>query len=208
LSVRPREGGDPVFPSASFALGPRLRGDERLRELACVERANRLAVLPSQVLQSRPTGSPAMWMRNCWQVIAFANEIGATPLARLACNEPVVLFRIQSGEAVALADRCPHRLAPLSLGRVVGDHIQCGYHGMCFDHEGSCVRVPGQEEVPARARVRKYPLVERHTFAWIWLGDAALADPALVPDFHWMDDPAWGCVSGYHHFAANYQLVN
>ena len=149
-----------------------------------------------------------MWMRNCWQVIAFANEIGATPLARTVCNEPIVLFRTSSGEAVALADRCPHRFAPLSLGRVIGDEIQCGYHGLCFDRDGTCVRVPGQDQVPARTRVRKYPLLERHTFAWVWLGEAALADPALVPDFHWMDDPSWACVPGYHHFGANYQLVN
>jgi vanillate O-demethylase monooxygenase subunit len=50
--------------------------------------------------------------------------------------------------------------------------------------------------------------VERYTFAWIWLGEPALADPARVPDFHWMDDTAWKTVPGYHHFAANYQLVN
>jgi vanillate O-demethylase monooxygenase subunit len=56
--------------------------------------------------------------------------------------------------------------------------------------------------------VQKYPLVERYKFAWIWLGDAALADPATIPDFHWVDDPAWVGVNGYHHFKANYQLVN
>ena len=148
-----------------------------------------------------------MWMRNCWQVIAFSKEIVAVPLARTVQAEPIVLFRTQSGEAVALADRCPHRMAPLSFGHVVGDQIQCGYHGLCFDHDGVCVRVPGQDTVP-RARVRKYPLVERHTFAWVWMGEAALADPALVPDFHWMDDPTWSAVEGYHHFGANYQLVN
>jgi vanillate O-demethylase monooxygenase subunit len=96
----------------------------------------------------------------------------------------------------------------LSYGRVVGDEIQCGYHGLCFDREGQCVRVPGGDQPPARARVRKYPVAERHGFAWIWLGEMALADPGLVPDFHWMDDPAWACVPGYHHFGANYQLVN
>jgi vanillate O-demethylase monooxygenase subunit len=149
-----------------------------------------------------------MWLRNCWQVIAFGNEIGRAPLARTVCGEEVVLFRTTAGEAIALADRCPHRLAPLSLGRLVGDELQCGYHGLCFDREGQCVRVPGQDQVPVRARVRKYPLIERYTFAWIWLGEPALADPARVPDFHWMDDPAWKTVPGYHHFAANYQLVN
>src|SRR5262249_13265004 len=156
--------------------------------------------LTSLVMIQSAIRRSVMWLRNCWQVIAFANEIGETPLARTVCNEPIVLFRTRSGEAVALADRCPHRLAPLSLGRVVGEQIQCGYHGLCFDRDGQCVRVPGQDQVPSRARVRKYPLVERHTFAWIWMGDAALADPAVVPDFHWMDDPAWACVPGYHHF--------
>jgi vanillate monooxygenase len=149
-----------------------------------------------------------MWMRNCWQVIAFATEIREAPLARTVLDEKIVLFRIESGEAVALADRCPHRFAPLSIGRVVGDTIQCGYHGLCFDRDGVCVRVPGQDSVPARARVQKYPLVERHTFAWVWMGDPALADPARIPDFHWMDDPAWAAVPGYHHFGANYLLVN
>lgn len=149
-----------------------------------------------------------MWMRNCWQVIAFAKEIGGTPLARTVCNEPIVLFRTRSGEAVALADRCPHRLVPLSLGRVVGDQFQCGYHGLRFDREGVCVRVPGQDQAPARAHVRKYPLIERYSFAWIWMGEAALADPDRIPDFHWMDDPAWATVPGYHYFGANYQLVN
>jgi phenylpropionate dioxygenase-like ring-hydroxylating dioxygenase large terminal subunit len=162
--------------------------------------------VPTTALDSHQES--AMWMRNCWQVIAFSKEVGPTPLARTVLDEPIVLFRTQSGEAVALADRCPHRFAPLSFGRVVGDQIQCGYHGLCFDRDGICVRVPGQDSVPQRARVRKYPLVERHTFAWIWMGDAKLADPDRVPDFHWMDDPAWTAVEGYHHFKANYQLVN
>src|SRR5262245_36951023 len=159
------------------------------------------------MIQSAAVRRSPMWMRNCWQVIAFANEIGGTPLARTVCNEPIVLFRIQSGEAVALADRCPHRLAPLSLGRVVGEQIQCGYHGLCFDTEGHCVRVPGQDSVPRQAKARNYPLVERHSLAWIWLGDEALADPARIPDVHWCDDPGWAVSDGYHHFAANYQLV-
>jgi len=149
-----------------------------------------------------------MWLRNCWQVIAFAREIGERPLARTVCGEEIVLFRTQSGKAAALADRCPHRLAPLSLGRVAGEQIQCGYHGLCFDTEGHCVRVPGQDSVPQQATVRSYRLVERHAFAWIWLGDAALADPATIPDVHWCDHPAWAVSDGYHHFAANYQLVN
>ena len=149
-----------------------------------------------------------MWLRNCWQVIAFSREIGGTPLARTVCGEEIVLFRTRSGKVAALADRCPHRFAPLSLGRVSGEQIQCGYHGMCFDADGQCVRVPGQDTVPRQAKVRSYPLVERYSFAWIWLGDAALADSGKIPDVHWCDHPAWAVSDGYHHFGANYQLVN
>jgi vanillate O-demethylase monooxygenase subunit len=149
-----------------------------------------------------------MWLRNCWQVAGFTREIGQTPLARTFINEKVVLFRTVSGDAIAFEDRCPHRLAPLSYGRVTGDQLQCGYHGLCFDASGACVRVPGQDGVPPRAQVRKYPLVERHTLAWIWMGDAVRADPSLIPDFHWLDDGTWAVVDGYHHFGANYQLVN
>jgi phenylpropionate dioxygenase-like ring-hydroxylating dioxygenase large terminal subunit len=149
-----------------------------------------------------------MWLRNCWQVIAYAREIGSAPLARTVIEEPIVLFRTESGEAAALADRCPHRMAPLSFGRVVGNQIQCGYHGLCFDRSGRCVRVPGQDSVPALAQVKTYRLVERHGFAWIWMGEQESADPDLVPDFHWVDDPAWAVADGYHHFGANYQLIN
>ena len=55
---------------------------------------------------------------------------------------------------------------------------------------------------------KKYSLVERHSFAWIWMGEAEFADPDRIPDFHWMDDPAWAAVESYHHFGANYQLIN
>ncbi len=149
-----------------------------------------------------------MWLRNCWQVIAFADEIGSKPLARTVIGEAVVLFRTGSGQAVALEDRCPHRFAPLSLGRVVGETIQCGYHGMRFEADGNCVRVPGQDEIPALACVQTYPLVERHRFAWIWMGDASRADLDQIPDFHWVDDPEWAVSDGYHRYEANYQLLN
>ena len=143
-----------------------------------------------------------MWLRNCWQVIAFAREIGNAPLARTVCGEEIVLFRTQSGKAAALADRCPHRFAPLSLGRVSGEQIQCGYHGMCFDAEGRCVRVPGQDTVPRQARVRNYPLVERHALRLDLAGrrgarrsrhrSRTCIGASIRPG---------RCADGYHHFA-------
>ncbi|HEY8581037.1 MAG TPA: aromatic ring-hydroxylating dioxygenase subunit alpha [Beijerinckiaceae bacterium] len=149
-----------------------------------------------------------MFLKNLWQVAAFSAELKDAPLARTLLGEEVVLFRDAAGAPVALLDECPHRLAPLSLGKVVDGALQCGYHGMRFDAGGACVHAPGQDRIPSKARVRSFPVVERHAFVWIWMGDPAAADDALVPDFFWMEDPAWAISEGYHHVAANYQLLN
>jgi vanillate O-demethylase monooxygenase subunit len=61
--------------------------------------------------------------------------------------------------------------------------------------------------VPASARVRSYPIVEKNHWIWIWTGDPAKADPALIEDFHWLDDPAWRFGGSYLHVDANYLLV-
>jgi len=148
-----------------------------------------------------------MWLRECWQVAAFSDEIGPAVVARRLLDEPVVLFRTTAGAVAALADRCAHRGLPLSLGRLVEDRIQCGYHGMCFDVRGRCVAVPGQDAIPEPALVRNYPVVERHKLVWMWMGDPANANPAIVPDVHWLDDPEWTPVFGYLHVAADYRLL-
>jgi vanillate O-demethylase monooxygenase subunit len=147
------------------------------------------------------------FLRNGWYVAAQADEIGRTPLGRILLNEPVVLFRREDGTAVALEDRCCHRRAPLSKGKVLGDWLQCGYHGFTFDATGACVRIPGQDRVPPSVGVKAYPLVEQHGFLWIWMGERAKADPALIPDFHRNRDSDWTAVGSRLPIAANYLLV-
>ena len=90
------------------------------------------------------------------------------------------MYRDSGGRVAALSDLCPHRFVPLSLGKLVDDVVQCGYHGLCFDQTGRCVKVPGQTRIPAAARVCVYPIVERYDFIWIWLGDPALADATFL----------------------------
>lgn len=147
-----------------------------------------------------------MFLKNQWYVAAWSHEIGRTPLARRIAGEPVVFFRDETGRAAALQDRCPHRLAPLSLGKLVGDGLQCGYHGATFDAMGQCVRLPGNA-VPKDGRVRAYPLVEKWGWAWIWLGDPARADVTQLPDFHWQSEPGWAPIGGILQFKAHYQLL-
>ena len=81
---------------------------------------------------------------------------GRLPYACTPLGDAIVLYRDSEGKPVALEDRCVHRSVPLSLGRVRGDRIECGYHGMQFDGRGQCVRIPGQSTIPASARVRSY----------------------------------------------------
>lgn len=148
------------------------------------------------------------WLRRCWQVAAYSHEIGRELVTRTLLEEPIVFYRTAAGKVAALADRCAHRWVPLSRGRLVGDVVQCGYHGMRFDCEGTCVGIPGQDSIPARVRVRSYPTVERYGFVWVWMGEPDAADPGAIPDFFWFTDPDWACASGYLHVNANYRLLN
>jgi len=150
-----------------------------------------------------------MWLRNCWQVAAFSHEVvGGQLFARRICDEPLVLYRSSTGAPIALEDRCAHRAAPLSKGALVGEVLRCGYHGLCYDTTGKCISIPGQDYVPARARVRAFPALEKHRLVWVWMGEAEHADPSTVPDVHWLDDPAWVAAEGYHNVAADYRLLN
>jgi vanillate O-demethylase monooxygenase subunit len=148
-----------------------------------------------------------MFLRNYWYVAALDHEVRDKPLGRTILGEPVVLFRTPDGALGACEDRCPHRRLPLSMGKMVGDTLQCHYHGLRFDRSGRCVKVPGQDLIPQSARVRTYPVVERYHWIWIWMGDPALADPAKITDYHWLDDPNWGAKASYLHVEANWQLI-
>jgi phenylpropionate dioxygenase-like ring-hydroxylating dioxygenase large terminal subunit len=148
-----------------------------------------------------------MFLRNAWYVAAEAGELSHEPLARMICGEPVVLFRTGSGAAAILEDRCCHRRAPLHKGQLVGDTLQCGYHGFRFDAAGTCVEIPGSTvRPPVTARVRSYPVHEAYGYVWLWNGDPERADIAAIPDFSPIADPAWATVSERMPVAAHYQL--
>jgi phenylpropionate dioxygenase-like ring-hydroxylating dioxygenase large terminal subunit len=148
-----------------------------------------------------------MFLKNAWYVAGWDYHVANAPLARTILNEPIVFFRTEDGEVVALEDRCCHRSAPLSAGRIKGSEIECGYHGLRFDRTGACVRVPSQDLVPPGAAVRRYPVVERNRWVWVWMGEAALADAALIPDYFWHDDPAWEPIHDYFHVNCHYQAL-
>lgn len=144
---------------------------------------------------------------NAWYAAAYDVEVRRELLARTICGKKIVLFRRQDGSAAALADACWHRLLPLSKGRLEGDDVVCGYHGLAFDARGRCTFMPSQETINPSARVRAYPVAERHRFVWVWPGDPALADPAKIPDLHWNEDPAWAADGKLIPVKCDYRLV-
>ena len=149
-----------------------------------------------------------MFPRNFWYVAAWDWEVRRQELlARTICDERVVFWRKEDGTPAALEDRCCHRHMPLSHGKLRGNDVECLYHGLLYDGTGACIRIPSQKAIPPSARVRAYPVVERHHWIWIWLGDPAKADPALIEDFHWMDDPAWRARGERLDLKGNYLLI-
>ena len=144
---------------------------------------------------------------NAWYAAAWDHEIRRELFGRTICNQKMVLFRRTDGTVAALEDACWHRLLPLTKGRLEGDEVVCGYHGLVFNAEGRCVHMPSQETLNPSACVRTFPVVERHRFVWVWPGDPALADPALVPDLHWNHDPAWAADGKLIHARCDYRLV-
>ncbi|NBC36709.1 Rieske 2Fe-2S domain-containing protein [Novosphingobium sp. FSY-8] len=150
--------------------------------------------------------TPGRYLRNAWYVAGWASDLGNDPWSRIFLEEPVALFRDAEGVAHAVEGRCPHRFAALGRGRVVDGALECPYHGLRFDGRGACVHNPQGEGRLPHTGLRSYPLVEAHALLWIWMGAADRADPALIPDFSWLNDPRWAVVRGATLAEGHYEL--
>jgi vanillate O-demethylase monooxygenase subunit len=144
------------------------------------------------------------FVRNEWYVAARSEEVDRTLRDRLLLGVNVLLYRTADGMPVALQNRCPHRSFPLSRGKLEGDNVVCGYHGLTFGPDGACVRIPSQERVPNAVRTRRFPVVERAPLIWIWMGDADAADPKRIPEHPWLSSPDYACIGGMLHVKCNY----
>lgn len=125
-----------------------------------------------------------MLLKNAWYPLSTSEKLRSNEaLAVELFGEPLVLFRDETGTPVCLQDRCPHRSAALSQGRVADGRIECRYHGWQFGGSGECLRVPSQKDevrIPARASATKRPTLERRGLVWVWPGDSNLADEAAM----------------------------
>lgn len=146
------------------------------------------------------------FIKNCWYIVAWSNEIAEDSiLARRICDIPLAIFRAEDGPK-ALYDSCPHRFAPLSLGKVENGSVVCGYHGLGFNGAGTCTTNP-HGPITKSMCVKSYPTLERHRAIWVWLGDAEKADPAMIPYLDFQDIEYETALSfGYLHGEADYKL--
>lgn len=143
-------------------------------------------------------------IRNCWYVAGLSSEFSRSLRSRRLLGIDLVLYRTVGGQAVAQRNRCPHRSFPLAKGKLVGDVLSCGYHGMGFGPDGACVSMPAMPIVPSYANLRTFPVVEREPMVWIWMGNPDLASESLIPDTSWLASEEWKSVGGSFPIKSDY----
>ncbi|WP_421848600.1 Rieske 2Fe-2S domain-containing protein [Marinomonas sp.] len=150
-----------------------------------------------------------MFLKNSWYVFGWSDELKENEklVGRVIIEMPVVVWRNPQGRLMAAEDRCPHRHAPLSFGRVEGDNIRCMYHGMAFNKNGECVDVPMVDK-PPKCSIRMFPVIEKNDWIWVWMGDPKLADEAFIPDAWGVNDPNKAMRYNSIEYDAHYQLVH
>ena len=147
------------------------------------------------------------FIKNCWYAAAWSSEIVNEIHATTIICEPLIVYRQPDGGVVVMEDRCCHRFAPLSKGRLEdGRNVRCMYHGMVFNSDGACIEIPCQDKIPASAKIRTYPAVERGGWVWVWMGEADKADPDLVPPVVDLDDPDFILKTASLEYEADYQF--
>ncbi|HKY21364.1 MAG TPA: aromatic ring-hydroxylating dioxygenase subunit alpha [Vicinamibacterales bacterium] len=140
-----------------------------------------------------------------WYVAGTSDEFSRKLVAKTLLNRSIVFYRKESGELVALQNRCAHRSYPLSESFLEGDTIRCGYHGIRYNPDGSILKVPCQDRVPTLG-VRSYAIHEMGPLVWIWMGDGP-ADESKMPDMTPYTSSDWTFCVGTLPMPGNYLLM-
>lgn len=149
------------------------------------------------------------FLKNAWYVAALSDAVTTTPTQRVVLGNAIVLYRTEKGTVVGLSDRCPHRFAPLHMGTVKGDCIECPYHGLHFGPDGNCEHNPhGDHRIPQAAKVRRYAVQERDGLVWVWAGSPDQADLTQLLDLaDFFGHGSLAPVSGDYVLNAHYETV-
>jgi phenylpropionate dioxygenase-like ring-hydroxylating dioxygenase large terminal subunit len=164
---------------------------------------------PARTHASAVPDLPALGHRNYWYPIVESNRVGRHPVSVRVLGEDIVLFR-SGGTLGALADRCPHRGAQLSRGRLLfPGTLSCGYHGWTFNSRGECLAaiVEGPEsKIPGKVRIKAYPLEERFGVIWVFIGEGESPplDEDLPPE---LKEPHARPAFAFEDWRCNWRLV-
>lgn len=151
--------------------------------------------------EEHPNGAPSgeqvsQALRRCWQPVARAQDLVDGPQRAVLLGEALAVFLTESGAPAVVSDRCAHRGASLSMGAVVGEGVQCPYHGWEWQgRDGACSRIPSladQRQIPPRARIPAYPARELWGLIWTVL-EQPLGEPPIPG---WFDPARWRCGHG------------
>lgn len=162
-------------------------------------------------MTNRELTSTDIMVRNAWYVAGLSSEFETEALQqRIITERAVVLWRTKEGQMVAFDDRCCHKRMPLSAGRILENGaVECPYHGLCFDTQGQCIRIPSAPDapIPKRAKLQKFPLIERDGLVWLWPGDPQKIDEIAPPPTPEIIDDRWERITGSMTIKANSVLM-
>jgi len=120
---------------------------------------------------------------NQWYAILESKEVKkGKPAGVTRMGEKLVAWRDKEGQVTVMGDQCPHRGVALSAGKLIGDCIQCPFHGFQYDTRGACRLVPanGKDAEPPKAlKVKTYPTREAHDLIYIWWGEPCSEYPQV-----------------------------
>ena len=143
---------------------------------------------------------------NQWYAILESNEVKkGKPIGVTRMGEKMVAWRDSAGKVTVMSDLCPHRGVALSVGKLIGDCIQCPFHGFEYDASGDCKLVPanGKNSAPPKAmRVKTYLAREAHDIIFIWWGEPRETYPPL-PWFENINGMAYSTIRSHwtNHYA-------
>jgi phenylpropionate dioxygenase-like ring-hydroxylating dioxygenase large terminal subunit len=155
--------------------------------------------------RARVTEGLHLGLPNHWFPILYASELGKAPIQVRRFGEDLAVWRDSAGQPHVFENNCPHRGAPLALGRIRGDELACWYHGWSYNAEGACTWTPLEEPGCARVariRIKTYPAVERAGYIWAFYGPPEQVTPLAVP--YELEDSTWSVFRTAYRWKTNW----